>query len=339
MWKWLTGVIIGALGAVATALYVLRRRPPTALRLPALEIFAGNHRAGPSGHATVASFPGAANGNVAPSSELFVNNPTAVVRDRQGNIYVASDTENQVQVYAPGTAGAAPRLRNIQGPNTGLHRPTGLAIDHQGNLYVAERGGPTNASAVLKFAAEADGDVAPIGVIPSRMAVPGGTAAVNTRLDIASGVAIDYDGSIYVVTCPEQQRRGDSKLLRFDPGASGDVAPRTEVTTGLDEPQQVALGADGSIYITNRGAAPCITVHAAEPTTNAAPLRTITSADLAGPFGIALDTAGRIFVAEAGQQSVLVFDAGASGNVAPLRKIQGPATGLSQPTAVAVRLL
>lgn len=175
---------------------------------------------------TVARFLGDAKGDVAPTSELYVNHALAVARDRRGNIYVASDTGNQVRVYAPATVGTAPApLRTIQGPNTKLHGPSGLAVDSQGNLYVAERGGPANASAVLKFAPKADGDVAPIAVIPSRMPPPGETAAVNTGLDIASGVALDYDNSIYVVTCPELQRPGESKLLRFNPGANGAWRP------------------------------------------------------------------------------------------------------------------
>lgn len=331
-------VTLAALGLLSLRAFLKRRR--FFLRLPAIEIFVGNHRVGPSGRVSVARFPGAANGDVPPSSEFFVNPATAVARDRNGNIYAASDTGNQVQVYAPGTTGLGPRLRNIQGAATKLHRPTGLAFDGQGNLYVAERGGPTNQSALLKFAPGADGDVAPIAVIPSRMAVPGEVAAVNTGLDIASGVVVDYfDGSIYVVTCPEVQRGGDSKLLRFDANADGDVAPAAEITTGLSEPQQVSLGGDGSIYITNRGATPSVTVHAASPVADVAPTRTITSADLVEPFGVAVDSADKIFVAEPGQHSVLVFDTGASGNVAPLRKIQGPTTGLSHPLGIAVRMI
>jgi hypothetical protein len=160
---------------------------------------------------------------------------------------------------------------------------------------------------------------------------------VNTGLDIASGVAVALNGSIYVVTCSELARQGASKLLIFDPGANGDVAPAVEVTMGLSEPQQVTLDRDGNIYITNRGANPTITIHASSPVTDVAPARTITSADLDRPCGIALDGDFKVFVAEPGRASILVFDALASGNVSPLRRIQGPRTGLSDPTGVAVR--
>jgi hypothetical protein len=310
------------------------------LRLAAIEIFVGNNRVGSSGRITVARFPANANGNAFPSSEFFVNNATAVTRDKNGNIYVASDIGNQVQVYRPDTVGLGSRLRNIQGAATKLHRPTGLALDGQGNLYVAERGGPSNQSAILKFAPEADGNVAPIAIIPSRLPVQGEIAGVNTSLDIASGVGVDYqDGSIYVVTCSELFRSGNSKLLRFDPAANGDVAPVAEITIGISEPQQVSLGGDGAIYVTNRGVNPSITVHAASPAANVPPMRTITSVDLVNPFGIAVDRADNIFVTDTEQQSVIVFAKGVSGNVAPLRKISGSNTGLSNPLGIAVRVI
>ena len=138
------------------------------------------------GYITVARFPGDAAGDVAPTSELIGNHALAVARDRYGNIYVASDTGNQVRVYDPATVGTAPApLRTLQGLDTKLHRPSGLAVDSQGNLYVAERGGPENASAVLKFAPGADGNVAPIAVIPSRMPPPGQDRGSQYRVSIS----------------------------------------------------------------------------------------------------------------------------------------------------------
>jgi DNA-binding beta-propeller fold protein YncE len=45
-----------------------------------------------------------------------------------------------------------------------------------------------------------------------------------------------------------------------------------------------------------------------------------------------------IFVANSGTSSVLVFDRKANGDVAPKRKIEGPATGLKKPVGLYVDL-
>jgi sugar lactone lactonase YvrE len=318
---------------------LVRKRRPRFLPLPAVELFVGNHGVEPnSGRFLVLRYPGGANGNVAPTSRFFTNNVTAVSRDGQGNLYVASDTGNQVQVYPPNAVDLTPPIRNLQGAATMLHRPTGLVVDGQGNLYVAERGGPTNPSAVLKFAPGATGSIAPIAVIPSRLAPPSGGGAANTQMDIACGVDLDYDGTLYVVTSPEPQRGGQSAILRFAPGSNGDVAPVAVITTGLSSPQQVALDGNGNLHVTNKGSA-SVAVYAPEPTANVPPTKTITSADLGSPSGIAVDGRGVIFVADVLQQSVVVFDPAASGLSVPLRKIQGANTQLSQPLGLTLRTI
>ena len=45
-----------------------------------------------------------------------------------------------------------------------------------------------------------------------------------------------------------------------------------------------------------------------------------------------------IFVANSGSSSILVFSRTASGNAAPIRKIEGPATGLKKPVGLFVDL-
>jgi serine/threonine-protein kinase len=332
---WLMYSIVGAVAALGIALIVSWARRPYRLRLPAIEIFAGNHQPGPAGYITIETFPANAAGDIAPTSEIYTNQVTALVRDGAGNIYVASDTGNRIQVYAPGAAGAAPPLRNIEGLATKLFKPAGLALDRQGNLYVAESGSPSTGheAAVLKFAAGADGNVPPIDVIPSQIPIAGQAAAMNTRLGLPLGVAVDYDGSIYVVC------RIPVRLLRYGPGASGDVVPIAEITMGLSDPQHVTLDGDGYIYVTNGDPNPSIAVYAPSPVTDVPPVRVITSSELSRPYGIAVDGAGNVFVGDIDRQSILVFDSGASGNVAPFRKIEGPNTGLAEPCGIAIRVL
>jgi sugar lactone lactonase YvrE len=324
-------LISALVGIIVAALVVVF--PRLRLRLSAREIIVGNHGYDPDTMVgiNVARYQGTATGNAPPLSELRTNHPTALVTDFAGTTYVASDTGSQVSVYSQGATGNDPRLRNLQGPNTGIYHPLGLALDGAGNLYVAEGGGGNIPSAVLKFAPGADGDVAPIARIPSILPPGGATAATNTQLSEARGVAVDRSGRIYVV-----DRLGD-RLLIFDAGASGDVAPLEVVTTGLSSPQQVVLDYDENVYVSNRGT-PSIVTYAERPTSSAVPVRTIMSSDLGDPYGLAVDGRGQIYIANTSHDSVTVFAEGASGNVAAIRKIQGPATRLKQPLALAIRL-
>jgi secreted PhoX family phosphatase len=78
-----------------------------------------------------------------------------------------------------------------------------------------------------------------------------------------------------------------------------------------------------------------VTVYAAGSSGNVAPAQTITGSQTAldSPDGIAVDAGGNIYVVNPGAElgppsSVTVFGAGANGNVAPIRTISGPKTGL-----------
>src|SRR5208282_5495 len=69
-----------------------------------------------------------------------------------------------------------------------------------------------------------------------------------------------------------------------------------------------------------------------------APLATISGSNtgLNAPVGIAVDSSGKIYVADLQAASVTVYSAGSNGNVAPLATISGSNTGLSGPFGIAV---
>jgi len=72
---------------------------------------------------------------------------------------------------------------------------------------------------------------------------------------------------------------------------------------------------------------------------NVAPARTISGINtgLNSPAGIALDSAGNLYVTNNSGNSITVFAPGATGNVAPARTISGGSTGLSLPFLISVR--
>jgi serine/threonine protein kinase, bacterial len=122
--------------------------------------------------------------------------------------------------------------------------------------------------------------------------------------------------------------------------------------TGLNVPDGIALDASARIYVANLGPPPSITVYAPAPAgvMNAAPIATIAGAAtrLVRPLGVAVDSAGRIYVANNGggnPSAVLVFAANPTGtlNEAPVATIQNassngspPVPGLNDPQGIAL---
>jgi hypothetical protein len=125
-----------------------------------------------------------------------------------------------------------------------------------------------------------------------------------------------------------------------------DLAPAAIIegaATGLNNPIDAALDADGNIFVVNRGSLnsnardASITVYAAGATGDAAPTRVIGSfgsptANLVDPVGIALDAGDRIFLLQG--SSLKVFASGATGDPRPVQVISG---AINNPGGLSVR--
>lgn len=139
--------------------------------------------------------------------------------------------------------------------------------------------------------------------------------------------------------------RGNS-VTAYAKGANGDVPPARIISgsnTGLHVPQGIALDAGRNIYVVNHTGLGSVTVYAAGASGNVAPVQTISGSKtgLNGPEGIAVDASLNIYVANSfggpsGLGSVTIYPAGANGNVAPTRTINGSNTGLNFPEGVAL---
>lgn len=145
-------------------------------------------------------------------------------------------------------------------------------------------------------------------------------------------------------------------LLRY-PAACATLAILASCMGGTSAPvpdQAAGAGRHGRstsgcpcIYVTNPVyASQSITVYPTSATGNVAPIRAISGGMtlLKAPYGIAVDAAGDIYVADylgTGSTSgaVEVYAPGSNGNVAPFEYISGSATGLSAPAGVAINPL
>jgi len=295
-----------------------------------------------SGNNTITIYAAGASCNATPVSTISGSNtglqgPTFTALDAAGQLYV-SNAGNTITVYAAGATGNATPTATIAGSNTGLSDPSGIALDAAGRLYVANSlncdiNGCFDAS-ITVYAAGATGNATPTVTIHGS----------NTGLDNPAGIALDAAGRLYVRNAPG--------ITVYAAGATGNAAPIATIQgspTGLF-PAGIALDAAGRLYVANPhpgGVGPSsgsIAVYAAGAIGNATPIATIEGSNtgLITPAGIALDAAGRLYVANPGggcgncsaSNTVTVYTPGATGNVAPTGRIAGGNTGLNMPTSI-----
>jgi Beta-propeller repeat len=248
-------------------------------------------------------------------------------------IYVANNSPDGVQtvtIYAQEANGDVAPVDTIHGKKTGLSSPSAVAVDPSRNLYVSNfLGGASGNGDVTVYASGSYGNVAPSQTIESE---PSYDLMRNP-----SGVALDSGGDIYV------SGWGSDSISVYAPGADGDPAPIQYIAgddTGLDSPSYVAVSKNRTIYVSNFYGN-SLTVYAPGANGNVAPVQTIAGAEtnLYHCTAVALNSKGEIYVTNvklgpSGSPGVAIFGKGANGNVAPIRTISGPKTGLNQPNGI-----
>jgi len=124
---------------------------------------------------TVLVFGAGASGNVRPTDTIAGGNtgldaPMSVALDPGGRIYVAnygtgSLSNSSVTVYDAGATGNATPIATIKGASTLLNQPIGIALDPAGRIYVASSGNTNAQYRITVYAADANGDVAPVATL------------------------------------------------------------------------------------------------------------------------------------------------------------------------------
>jgi hypothetical protein len=315
---------------------------------------------GSTSNPRITVYPKQASGNVRPIEEIIGSNtglsyPIAVAVDKSGDIYVVNYTGEvsgsghlgSITVYAPGATGNVSPTATIAGSRTALSGPQGIAIDPvNGEIYVSNEPtgsdpaiGSSEEGSISIYARGSNGNVAPLARIH-------GSA---TELGDPFGLTFDDAGNLYVASVVSGSE-SDSVAV-FAAGSNGNVAPTRIIQgnlTELSEPTQVALDSSLNMYVVNH-AGKGVTVYAAGANGNVAPVRMITGdrTELSYPFGVAVAGDGDVYVANTftlkfqeapkNSGSITVYAAGANGNRAPIRKIQGRNTGLADPNEIVIR--
>jgi Abnormal spindle-like microcephaly-assoc'd, ASPM-SPD-2-Hydin len=305
----------------------------------AVDSTSGNIFVADSAAASVFEYSAGSNGNVAPSAAISGGNtglmsPKGIAEHAGGDIYVADSAAVSVLVFSAGSTGNVSPADTISGGGTGLDQPSGIALDSSLNIYVAN-----GAASVTVYPDGSNGNVSPTATIK------GG----KTALDGPIGVALDSDSKIYVV----DETTNSVTIYPAVGESTGTLneaftaAISTTMTTGLTHPQEIALDANGNIYVADDFAAK-VFIYPAGSNGNDAPTAVISGGltDFTSPFGIALDPSGNIYVADYGLRlgatpaSVFVYppigNSTGTVNEAPSSTITGQDTGLVNPFGIAL---
>ncbi|MEO8371234.1 MAG: hypothetical protein ABI806_18765, partial [Candidatus Solibacter sp.] len=211
--------------------------------------------------------------------------------------------------------------------NTSLSAPEGLAIDASGTLYVAD----SNNHRVLRFRRPVNqsGRIVPDAVIGQADFTSSASAAVSaTSLNTPAGLALGPNGDLFVGDA------GNNRVLEFQAGAgtgaaairvfgqpSMNVAVRPSQVSAqtLSNPLGIAVDGASNLYVAD-SAANRLVIY--PNTQNAAPSGTAASfvagqggfgstasgsGNQKAPSDVAVDSTGNIYVADSGNNRVLIY--------------------------------
>jgi len=288
----------------------------------------------------------------ATNAELFA---AAVVLDAAGNLYIA-DTENQrirkvsngviTTVAGDGTAGYG----GDNGPATAaqLRYPTGVAVDSAGNLYIAD----SNNNRIRKVSNGVITTVAGDGA-----ADYGGDngPALDAHLIFPGGVAVDAAGNLYIADTGNQRVRKVSNGVITTVAGNGTCCyngDNVQATNApLSAPEGVAVDAAGNLYVADTGdwrirkvSNGVISTVAGNGTPGYAGDNGLAAnAELDGPYGVAVDSIGNLYIADTANSRIRKVSGGVITTVAGngtccFSGDNGPATSaqLGYPGGVAV---
>ncbi|MBI6546423.1 MAG: SMP-30/gluconolactonase/LRE family protein, partial [Cyanobacteria bacterium NC_groundwater_1444_Ag_S-0.65um_54_12] len=252
-------------------------------------------------------------GDNGPATGASLNNPRDVLLDASGNLYIADSGNNRIRKVASngtittvagnGTAAFA----GDNGPATGasINSPRGMALDASGNLYIAD------ASNHRIRKVDTSGTITTMG---SGWGFSGDGGPVSAaKMKSPRGVAFDGAGNLYINDTNNNRIRqvnlasniatiaGNGALDTF----GGDGGPAGNAL--LDTPQYLTVDNTGNLYFSDtfnnrvRKVSPSgiISTVAGNGTAGyTGDNGPATSASLNTPTGLAVDSAGNLYIAD-----------------------------------------
>lgn len=253
---------------------------------------------------------GSANGIGAVASFKF---PTGVAVDGTGNVYVADSFNNKIRKITPAgvVSTLAGSITNTSGNTDGIgtaasfNNPSGIAIDAMGNLYVAD----TFNHKIRKISAA--GLVSTFAGSGAGGSADGtGTAATFSQ---PNGLAVDASGNVYIADRNNDEIRKITAtgVVTTLAGSAGNgpfpgSADGIGIAARFNEPLSLAVDTSGNVYVADSQnhkirkitAAGVVTTIAGSSVSSLIIDGAGTVARFNNPSGIALDTAGNLYISD-----------------------------------------
>jgi len=236
--------------------------------------------------------------------------PCGVSVDWRGNVYVADEGNNLIRKVTPaGVVSTLAGREGIPGSTDGagsaaqFNHPRGVAVDGNSNLYVADSGN----NMIRKVTAA--GVVTTLAGAAGQRGGADGTGG-GAQFDCPAGLALDRAGNIYVAdlggcTIRKVTPEGKTTTLAGTEYRSGSV-DGTGPAAQFSHPYGVAVDGAGNVYVADSSNSTIRRVSPGGVVTTLAGLvgcrgsadGTGSAARFVGPCGLAVDGAGRIYVAD-----------------------------------------
>src|ERR1017187_6806789 len=296
-------------------------------------------------------------GDNGPATSAEFSNPEGIAVDSAGNLHIADSYNNRIRKLSNGVittvAGGGICCVSIgdNGPATsaGLNYPFGVAVDSAGNLYIAD----TDNQRIRKVK---NGVITTVAGIGGYGFSGDNGPATSAQLYWPFGVAVDAAGNVYIADSDNNRIRKASNGVittmagNGTPGFSGYNGPTTSAQ--LNYPLAVAVDLAGSLYIADtynnrirKVSNGVITIVAGIGTQGfSGDNGPATSAELDNPWGVAVDSAGNLYIADFNNSRIRKVSNGVITTVAGIGEYysfsgdNGPATsaGLYSPEGIAV---
>jgi RHS repeat-associated protein len=330
-------------------------------------------------------------GDGGPAVLASLLSPQSVASDSHGDIFIADTANNRVQEIAAsshtqfGIAMTAGDIYTVAGSSYGqsgyagdgglatsalLFAPASVAVDSSGNLYIADE-----SNSLIRKVSASTGDISTIVGTPGEQGYYGdGGPATSAVLGLPDAVAVDSAGDVFLADSENDliqevpatsgthygiaMTAGDIYAIAGVPqetGDSGDGGPGSSAL--LNGPEGLAVDTAGNVYLSDTSNEQVREVAAATGTQwakamTAGDIYTIAgntsgtggntgdggpaaSAELDFPVQIALDTAGDLYIADAGNNRIREIAAasgtqqGQSMTAGDIYNVAGNASGTS----------